>query len=468
MSIERLHLDADWHIAYRAADTGTLVVSFSPMDWPTRNVPGRFWGDSVACKLPFSWLAVDAMRPHWYAQHPWRSVRDVVRKVAERHQRVIGYGHSMGAHGALRHAHDYDADAVLAFAPQASIDPDEVGVFDNRYRAAFDPAIHRGMALTPSHLGEARCYLFHDPNLDVDAKHIEMIAGRHVRKVRVSFLMHDVIVAARGANTLRTLISESLDSLDPSVEFHRMLRAAKKRTPLYLHHLAYRALDRNHPRWAFDIASRGLVHPESTARHRLLLLRAALAWGNASALEAGVAEVERQRIDASMATPEAALLVARALRRLGRIDDALLSLDSPQIAASKHPPALRELAMLLAQTGNAGRALQILSSLCAAFPDDPQTWRQRANVLLGDPKSPEFDPAGAVACLEAALSLQPDSTALIGSYAFALERNGDVGAAHRAWTRLELMGGLSATQRARMERLAPPAGGRSLHVEGRH
>lgn len=147
MNAQVLFEDPDFKITYRDTQGELLVVAFSPMHWPEQRTLGRHWADTVAAKVPFSWLSIDAKSAHWYCDEKWSTVAELVAKVGAKYKWRVGYGHSMGAYGALKRSHDYSPCAILAFAPQWSIEPEQVSDFDVRYARVFDSRLHQGMEI---------------------------------------------------------------------------------------------------------------------------------------------------------------------------------------------------------------------------------------------------------------------------------------------------------------------------------
>lgn len=68
------------------------------------------------------------------------------------------------------------ATNVLSFAPQVSIDPEIVGEFDKRYLRYFTKKNNSGMEIKPEDVS-GRVYVFFDPFLQEDKRHIELLKG---------------------------------------------------------------------------------------------------------------------------------------------------------------------------------------------------------------------------------------------------------------------------------------------------
>ena len=99
----------------------------------------EFWGDKLLERLGVGSVGVVSKRPNWYPQKDMEVACRLISGIADG-RRLITYGHSQGGYGALKYARRLEAALSLAFCPQWSINPADVGAFDERYTKHFDAA----------------------------------------------------------------------------------------------------------------------------------------------------------------------------------------------------------------------------------------------------------------------------------------------------------------------------------------
>ena len=103
-------------------DPDTLIVSFSARLKPA---PPVFFGVGAVEKIGASAVHIRSMQNLWYADPDCVACIKAVRAYidARRFKRIVTYGFSMGAHGALRHAKGLGATQVVIGAPVATLNP---------------------------------------------------------------------------------------------------------------------------------------------------------------------------------------------------------------------------------------------------------------------------------------------------------------------------------------------------------
>jgi len=448
-SIRVLYESADFRVSLRETGSDVLVVAFSPMDWPERGGNSRHWGDVVANKLPFSWLAIDALNEHWFCDTKWQQIADLVSATAQRFALRVGYGHSMGAYAALKRSRDYFPFAILSFAPQCSIHPDDVGYFDKRYFKYFDPHLHYGMRLLPSDIVCNRALVFFDSGFDTDRKHVELIYGDNIVPVSVGYMRHNVIFAAKGAVPLLYLLMQSLRNDSKYVhEVHRYFRSQKKSTTEYYANLAYKLLRVGHNRWAMNVASRALELDSDLIKTRLVYLQAAV---RLNLKDAALASIECMNIP--LLSDGDVAIVARTLSVLGLRQQALAIMSRPSIIVGSDTKNLRSLAELLLSDGQVANAVQLLERSVALMPNDPHCLVHLAKALMKDRKAPEYDILRAVKLLKRATEIAPSELGFWRNYAFSLESSGDAASAFLTWKHIETLTELGERDRERFDRL---------------
>ena len=168
----------DFEVIHRSGKQDFLLVTFSSLGMftPTGSMANGqlFWAKTLADKFDYSAIGFVAKARNWFCSPHMPAACQAVAAKALSFNSVITYGSSMGGYGALRWARQVNATAVIAFAPQFSIDPAIVGAFDDRYAWAFRPAIHSNMDIVEEHVG-CPSFILTDRTKAVDKEHVSLI-----------------------------------------------------------------------------------------------------------------------------------------------------------------------------------------------------------------------------------------------------------------------------------------------------
>lgn len=173
---ERLVFRSDaLEVISHPGDSDFLLITFSEMGMRAN---GRhWWAAPVARKHGIAALGFVATRPNWFpeATVAAAAAAPAVAGILGAFRQRLAYGFSMGGHAAIRHAPLLGAGAVLAIAPQWSIDPDDTREGDSRFARHFDPLVNRGMRIGPQH-GADHTYMIFDPRDSSDLWNAARIA----------------------------------------------------------------------------------------------------------------------------------------------------------------------------------------------------------------------------------------------------------------------------------------------------
>lgn len=443
-----LYEDSDFRITFRDTGSDIVVVAFSPMHWPERRTRGRHWGDVAAQKLPLSWLSIDAMSDHWFCKIKWNVVVRLVADTIKPFKYRVGYGHSMGAYAALKHSHSYQPTAILAFAPQWSIDPRDVGSFDTRYARAFDPRLHNGMRIDAEDLA-APAFLFFDDRFSPDAESARRIQGDPVLHIPVRYMRHDVVDVGKGSISLLYLVLRAaLGAHGGRTEMHRYFRMRKKRNQDYLVNLAGAALRQGHPKWTKFLSELVLSEEPRRSDALILKLQSCIRLGLDECANAVIAECENVLL-----SDYEAVLVSRAMVATGLLARAVALIDRPSISEGKNTNHIRALAGYLLAGGQTTRGMALLERAVALAPDDPHCLAQLGKALMKSARGAACDLPRAVTLLERSTELDSSVLGFWKAYAMALEACGDYSRAVSAWHQVERRSELTESERQRLERL---------------
>lgn len=233
MPLQTLLCETDQVIAIEQDLGGEcVVVTFNPV-WQFRDGL-HFWGDNLLLTQRISAVGIVSLGPNWY---PRRAMEQIVVAVRDRTKgrKVVTLGQSQGGYGALKFASQLNAIATLAFGPQWSINPAEVGSFDTRFIRYFDPSLNNGLRIEQTDLCNCS-YIFFDALESVDAGHVAQLSALGgVKAVITPFAVNETIqIVTEGLGTAR-LISLVTSALPPTtIDLRQVIRASRKHSLNYL------------------------------------------------------------------------------------------------------------------------------------------------------------------------------------------------------------------------------------------
>lgn len=199
----------------RRGDPSFRLVTFSEMGLKANGQ--HWWGAAAARTLGLSALGFVAKAPNWF---PAAAMRDALAAPAVRAAlaaipRRVSYGFSMGAYAAIKYASGLGTEAVVALAPQWSIDPEDTKGVDWRFGRHFDRGLNARMAITPDDVS-GRVYLVYDPRERFDRWHAERISAavRDTRTVKAYATGHYVASALANSDTAAEIFRAALAGED--------------------------------------------------------------------------------------------------------------------------------------------------------------------------------------------------------------------------------------------------------------
>jgi len=311
---------------------GLLVVTFgSYTNEATLDRSG--FGEDFLRREQIDAIHVIPRENRWY-QHPeMREALTAIAEAARSYDRVLTYGSSMGAYGALRFAHACGAQAAIALSPQYSVDP-AVVPFENRWQ----PDVAKTHFAEPPFAPAPHQYIFYDPRMTLDAQHFALYAAAGpTTAIPMPFAGHPVGGLLVETGALQAAIRAiAADRFDPG-EVRALVRAGRRQSQHQYYLLGRRAMARRPPL-------------------ALALLRKA-------------ADIE----------PESHITSALAitLDRLGRHDEALGMHRAAVQRTTTNARAWMAYAAHLEATGDAKQAAQALRN---ALPGQPQSVRVQVRV----------------------------------------------------------------------------------------
>ncbi|MVO17335.1 hypothetical protein [Parasedimentitalea huanghaiensis] len=226
-----------------------LCVTFDNLDIAMNKREDRLpWGYSFIERQGWSMLGVMAEGWTWYRDQ-WVSTEfDKLKHSGffRQFEKVIFYGASMGAYGALVYSAACPGAHVVAFSPQTTLDKSVVP-WEKRYSAAwgYDYSGPYGDAAQTT-FSAARVNLFYDPYSRPDRAHIDRLSGSNLQHFRCPFLGHRLGSLLQMMGLLQPLVLQAIDCTLTTSQLQRDLRKRRDQRR-FRKELVERAIAQNHP-----------------------------------------------------------------------------------------------------------------------------------------------------------------------------------------------------------------------------
>lgn len=235
-------IHASDHLTVVSSESGgdCVFVTFNEMGLNAKGT--QFWGAELLERMGISAIGFVSSRPNWYPPADMMPAIDAAL-LRIRGRRVVTYGFSQGAYGALKYGRLLNADLALAFSPQWSINPDDVGTFDTRFTAFYDPLLTNGERIAADDLAKANM-VFVDAGHAGDRESARRIArlGR-VTSIPVPFTSHDSVRIVSEARLGRPLIQLCLEGTQTPSRLRALLRQGRSRSSTYTRYKLQKLLD---------------------------------------------------------------------------------------------------------------------------------------------------------------------------------------------------------------------------------
>lgn len=195
----------DFEIHYREGAPGLLWVPFAPLNL---FADGKtFWGERVAVNGNLSALAVMPKKPHWYPPASLSEALKDIRHIIGQYDEVVTFGASMGAYGALKNSKVIGATTAIAFAPQATINPDEIEDHLNPHKKYFRHDIHAEMRIAAADVID-KAFVIYDNFEPVDLRNANLITERipSIHTVKVPMAGHELLRIYAGSERTKMVI----------------------------------------------------------------------------------------------------------------------------------------------------------------------------------------------------------------------------------------------------------------------
>jgi hypothetical protein len=257
----------------------------------------------------------------------------------ERFSRVVTYGASMGAYGALLFSRELAATDVLAFSPQYSVAGELPLQPEWRSEMQRVPILFEPMSKAMS--STARIVLISDPLTPIDRRHINAIqAVRPCERIPVPFSGHSSSLFLHELGLLKTIVVQAHSGELDGRKLRQEIRSARRTTPRYWSMLSSRLMRRGNPLAALRAEKMGveicLSDSRWTGNFRYLVVKRHIANLLAGGSKLQALDIATHYLEAADDDYRAHIVMSRLRRSLGGIK---LSVQQAKLAVAKAPRA---------------------------------------------------------------------------------------------------------------------------------
>lgn len=219
-----------------------LLITFAPVQFDSGVEP--FWGARLAAKLGLSAIGfVSCTGTNWYPRIDMEMAAAEILETTSNFKKIITYGSSMGAYGALKYSALLNATSCAAFGPQFSIDPKDIG--DPQFTRYFRNEIHENMSIQGNEVCH-NAYIFFDPHFKFDQDNAHFIGrgASHANLIKIPFAGHEWVKVFANAKAILALFNSCL--VGETVEILKLTRIARSQSSARNVGLAQHLIPRNY------------------------------------------------------------------------------------------------------------------------------------------------------------------------------------------------------------------------------
>ena len=216
-----------------------LVVTFSPRrDFATKKRPrSAGFGEDLFRREGLPHVCFISKANHWWHTAELQQAIASLKPKLGRFSRIVTYGVSMGAYGALVAARDLGASHVLAFSPQVDVSG-RLPLNAVWRKDLKGVAMVQDLSANPPP-PETRITLILDPTIDMDQAHRrDLLALRPAETLPTPFSGHSSALFLADLGLLKPLVLDAVAGRFDLAAHRRSLRENRARHPLYANRLS--------------------------------------------------------------------------------------------------------------------------------------------------------------------------------------------------------------------------------------
>ena len=264
----------------------TLIVTFTPLVHKDFDPPLGF-GQLFFTKRGYSTLCFISARPHWWQVTDIFDALTEAVKVTGRFKKIVCYGSSMGAYGALMFSGRLEATHVIAAAPQFSIDVTKAP-FEHRWPHHAKNIDFFYDDMNENIASSAEKYIIYD-YMTIDKKHVDMIKSENIIRIGLPLIGHAPLASLSHLDLLKDSI---LDIINERFVASQLVSAVKRRrldNPDYWTEAAALLYHRGKFKGSIAASERAILLAPKPVKPRMRLAQARMRAGD---VEGGLTEIE--------------------------------------------------------------------------------------------------------------------------------------------------------------------------------
>jgi tetratricopeptide (TPR) repeat protein len=261
------------YLTHRPSNSNITLITFAHAGMMHKK--GTYWGKSFAEKHDLNCYAFTHNLRHWY---PQKDVFELLQHIPK-DRPVLVYGASMGGYAAVKFSAALNADYVLAFSPQYSINPDDLECKDKRFIADYKSEIHKNMAIQKSDI-KGRIMLAYDPKFSEDLYNASRIhsTGNDIFHLKLPYMNHFTSLILSDHDFNSTFIDNIINRND--TQLLNLALKARRKSRFYFSGLAEKSFNKKQNSKALTFANRALEASPSHIPAHIIRARAATRLGN--------------------------------------------------------------------------------------------------------------------------------------------------------------------------------------------
>lgn len=246
-----------------------LLAGFDGMNPKRTREQPVYWGRDFAAGRGFSGVHVYPLQNCWYRRD---SLREIFRRIRETgfldlFSRRVAAGGSMGGCGAIWHASALNCTDVLAFNPQAVLDPEMIRSGETRYREGWREVWRRDELKNVLEGVEALTVVY-DPRVALDVAHVKLLRDckPSINEICIPYAGHSTPIFLAKTGTLSALMEGFVRGNNTS-NLARVVSRSRKRVGRYYANMAVCARNSGRLKLADSLSTRA-AGPEMIAPTR--------------------------------------------------------------------------------------------------------------------------------------------------------------------------------------------------------
>lgn len=254
-----IYEDEELNVIYKSGASDFLLIIFGDLAHLIQNE--KFYAEPVISKLNFNTICFTARTPNWFPEYNVKSGLQVCVEngLLLGYRKILIFGASMGGYAAIKYASLFNAQYVLAYCPQYSLDPEECDNHVNGYEEFYSNKM-KGMGIKKNNiLGNIKnIYIVYDPQHVIDNFHVSKILLEisDICTIRFHSGNHDIPKILAGTKIFESIVVSILNN--NREDLYRIISYRRRSHPLRKYILMNKLIER-HPNLAIQVFEKNYI-----------------------------------------------------------------------------------------------------------------------------------------------------------------------------------------------------------------